>query len=115
MICKVDPEGEVPICEQTCERVKFAVANGSLITGQVTVFPLTVAWIPDSRTDGFFHQAEVILISNRPSLEKHGSINSPLAFGEGCHDIAAIDVIDSMDGRVMALAITSVPASSGER
>lgn len=114
MICQADSEGEVPIREQTCERVKFAVANASLITGQVTLFTLTVAWIPASRTDGFFLPTEVILISFRLSLEKHVSINRPLAFGEGCHDIATIDVIDSMNGRLKALAITSFPASSGE-
>lgn len=34
MICQIDPQSEVPIYEQICRQVKFAVANGSLVAGE---------------------------------------------------------------------------------
>lgn len=34
MICQIDPQSEVPIYEQICRHVKFAVANGSLLAGE---------------------------------------------------------------------------------
>jgi GntR family transcriptional regulator len=34
VICQIDPQSEVPIYEQICRRVKFAVANGSLVAGE---------------------------------------------------------------------------------
>ena len=34
MICQIDPQSEVPIYEQICRHVKFAVANGALLAGE---------------------------------------------------------------------------------
>lgn len=34
MICQIDPQSKVPIYEQICRHVKFAIANASLIAGE---------------------------------------------------------------------------------
>jgi GntR family transcriptional regulator len=34
MICQIDTNNGIPIYEQICRQVKFAVANGSLIVGE---------------------------------------------------------------------------------
>ena len=34
MICQVEPSSGIPIYEQICRQVKFAVANGSLLVGE---------------------------------------------------------------------------------